>query len=388
MKLLVLLDYYSPGFRAGGPPRTLANMVERLGDRIEFWIFTRNHDFSDLTPYAEVQTNQWNTVGRARVYYCSPEALSLARIRGLIREIAPDAIYLNSFFSMLTSRCLLLRRLGLLPRIPIIIAPRGEFSPKALQLKRLKKSIYRTAVRATQLYRGVVWQASSALEKEDIVRAMGARCTIHVAANIPTQLASLRETGARVPKVPGQASFVFLSRISPKKNLPFALETLQQVIGDVTFDIYGPKETELHWGRCESLIKQLPPNVKANYLGTLQPPEVVDALAGYHFFLFPTLGENFGHVIFEALNGGCPVLVSDQTPWRDLAAKGAGWDLPLDDAMAWKNALQQCVDMDEATYLLHSKAATELARSVSANHETEEQNLALFSRPEFVPTGR
>ena len=34
--MLTLIDYYLPGFNAGGPLRTVANMVDRLGDRLAF----------------------------------------------------------------------------------------------------------------------------------------------------------------------------------------------------------------------------------------------------------------------------------------------------------------------------------------------------------------
>jgi glycosyltransferase involved in cell wall biosynthesis len=44
----------------------------------------------------------------------------------------------------------------------------------------------------------------------------------------------------------------------------------------------------------------------------------------------PTLNENFGHAIVEALGAGCPVLISDQTAWRHLEQSGGGWDVPLD----------------------------------------------------------
>ena len=52
-------------------------------------------------------------------------------------------------------------------------------------------------------------------------------------------------------------------------------------------------------------------------------------MAANDLFFLPTRGENFGHVIAEALSVGTPVLISDQTPWRKLAAVGLGHDLPL-----------------------------------------------------------
>ena len=51
----------------------------------------------------------------------------------------------------------------------------------------------------------------------------------------------------------------------------------------------------------------------------------------YHFFILPTLGENFGHVFIEALAAGCPLIISNRTPWLELEKKGIGWDIPLEN---------------------------------------------------------
>src|ERR1700744_4330388 len=110
MKVFVVLDYYLPGWRAGGPPRTIANLVERASEEIDFWIFTRDHDFGDRAPYTDVERDKWNQVGNAHVFYCSAKRLSLRTLRELLEEVRPDIIYLNSFFSPLTRKCLLLRR--------------------------------------------------------------------------------------------------------------------------------------------------------------------------------------------------------------------------------------------------------------------------------------
>jgi len=44
-------------------------------------------------------------------------------------------------------------------------------------------------------------------------------------------------------------------------------------------------------------------------------------------FVFPTLVENFGHVIAETLSVGCPVSVTANTPWTELIQSGAGKQL-------------------------------------------------------------
>jgi glycosyltransferase involved in cell wall biosynthesis len=114
----------------------------------------------------------------------------------------------------------------------------------------------------------------------------------------------------------------------------------------VQLDIYGTKEDPVYWNECCALMEALPANASASYCGELAPPEVLDTLARYDLFLFPTLGENFGHVILEALLAGCPILISDQSPWRRLEGRFAGLDLPLDRTQEFSKTIDRFVAMD------------------------------------------
>ena len=94
-------------------------------------------------------------------------------------------------------------------------------------------------------------------------------------------------------------------------------------------------------------------------------------LAAYHLFLLPTRGENFGHVILEALSAGCPVLISDQTPWRGLESSGIGWALPLTEPERFRAVLNQCIAMDESKFIHRSRQATRYAAAWAQNQEQE-----------------
>jgi glycosyltransferase involved in cell wall biosynthesis len=91
------------------------------------------------------------------------------------------------------------------------------------------------------------------------------------------------------------------------------------------------------------------------------------------------LGENFGHVILEALGAGCPVVISDQTPWSHLQEKGVGWTLPLDDLSGWRQALQSCVDMENAAFTEMSERARRFAREFVELPGTREEYIDLFT---------
>lgn len=186
LKILTSVGYYLPGYKAGGPIRTLANMVDRLGDEFWFKIVTADRDFKDTKPYPGIKVDGWNRGGKAEAYYMSPKRRSLRDFKRLFCSTKYDVLYLNSFFSPdFTIKPLLLRRLRLIPDRPLVIAPRGEFSPGALGLKSLKKRVYILVAKAFGLYRSALWQASSEHEEADIRHWFGSEIRVVIAPDLP-----------------------------------------------------------------------------------------------------------------------------------------------------------------------------------------------------------
>lgn len=330
-KILVLLPVYLPGFKAGGPLQSVANIVENLGNEFDFWIITSDRDLGDSAAYPNIALERWHRVGAASVIYL-PKGYGSRALAELIRGTSHDQIYLNSFFSFNFSILpLLLMKLGVIPRVRTVLAPRGEFSRGALAIKPIKKKLFITASKLSGLHEGVTWQASSDYERADIKRVLGVgEQRIRIASN-------LSRVCIRVDthRPSNRVRIAFISRISPKKNLSFALEALARVRSEAEFFIYGPIEDLKYWAQCQAQMKSLPANIKVSYEGVLEPSTVVDTVGRFDLFFLPTKGENFGHVISESLSAGTPVLISDQTPWRHLKATGVGADLPLADVSAF-----------------------------------------------------
>ena len=218
-----------------------------------------------------------------------PRERGLRAIIRILNETPHDTLYLNSFFDpVFTLRPLLARRLGLVSRSRCALAPRGEFSEGALALKRRKKEAYLLAAQASGLYRNLTWQASSKNEMADIRRVQGAVAQdIRVAANLPRRDIDVAATRHR-PRAEGEPlRLCFLSRISPKKNLDFALRVLCRVHVPVKLDIYGPLEDKQYWSECKALMPKLPCNVLAEYCGECDHFSVPTTLANYDLFFFP-----------------------------------------------------------------------------------------------------
>lgn len=384
-RILVITAYYLPGYKAGGPLRTIVNMVNLLSDEFEFWIVAHDRDLGDASPFCNVRPNEWQRVGKAMVHYLSPEMSTLKNLAKLISTTPHDLLYLNSFFDLFSSiRPLLARRLGLLPDKPVVLAPRGEFSAGALRLKHVKKNLYIKSAKLLGLHNNVFWQASSDFEGQDISRIVGpGQEHIHIAMDLPCLTDGMINADPEDNDTTAGNPFlrvVFLSRISAKKNLDYALRSLKKTKCKIKFDIYGPVEDEGYWHQCQEVVKDLPDNVAVTYCGSVSPDHVKSVFAKYDLFFFPTHGENYGHVIAESLSVGTPVLLSDQTPWRNLASDGMGWDLPLDDMDKFTDAIDEFAMLPA----FYRQSTRELIRSKAnkrlSDPDTVEANRILFRK--------
>ncbi|MFC6491793.1 glycosyltransferase family 4 protein [Ancylobacter dichloromethanicus] len=362
--ILVAVGHYLPGFRAGGALRSIANLVDHLADEFDFRILTSDRDLGEDRAYAGVVTERWVPVGPALVHYTPPGKQGAGAIVRAIRDLPHDLLYLNSAFSpRFAILPLAARRLGLVPRRPTVLAPRGEFAGGALAIKAFKKRGYLAAARLGGLFGDVRWQASSPFEAEDIRAVIGARAGVATASDLTARLAD--RPPAHAPRAPGAPLRVlFLGRISPMKNLDFALRALARVRSAVAFDIYGPPEDEAYRLQCLQAAAVVPAHVSVRWQGPVRQEEVDALMARYDLFFLPSRGENFGHVIAESLAAGTPVLISDTTPWRGLAAAGVGDDLPLSDPAAFAARIEAlAAEPAEAALARRARAAAHVRQA-------------------------
>lgn len=347
--ILTFVGHYLPGYKFGGPLRTIANIVHHLGQEFDFRIVTRDRDLRDDKAYEGILVDQWQVVGKAQVYYVSPARTTLNNISGLIKNTPHDLLYLNSFFDpMLTFKPLLARFLRKIPPRPVILAPRGEFSASALKLKKLKKRIYLAFIKTFNLHKNMVWHASNAQECRDIkIQPFLQASSIQIALDLftPWQQSEL-ELSYDWMNI-SALRVIFLSRITPMKHLDYALKRLMDVDVkvNIVFDIYGPLEDVDYWQKCQILIRNLPPHVKVNYCGSVRHEDVITIFSRYDLFFLPTLGENYGHVIAEALAAGTPVLISNKTGWTGLHEEELGWDLALEKKGEFVRCIEYCASL-------------------------------------------
>lgn len=377
MKVLTCIKIFLPGFKGGGPIPALKNMADHLKGEVAFKFISLNHDVGE-EPYKNIVSNQWNQLDGLDIFYINEKKNAFRDMYNLIKNEDYDILYLNSyfdpFFTILPLFLFTIFRKGK----KVITAPRGEFSPGALSIKSIKKKIYITIFKALMLHKRVIWHASFEQDKNHIIEQMGKEVKIHIAADLPQKFLDYKLISLRPNKIEGEIFIIFVSRISRKKNLDYALKILKNIKGDVKLDIFGPKEDISYWKACKNIIDTVPENINVEYKGELLPNEVVDMFSRYHLFFFPTKGENFGYVILESLMGGCPVILSDQTPWKDFEPKGIGADIPLEDEEYFQTKLQDFVNMNNDDFQSYSRNAFEYAKEYCNNKKSITQSRDLF----------
>ena len=182
------------------------------------------------------------------------------------------------------------------------------------------------------LYKNITFHASTDYEKNLIVKNLQVKSSnVRVAINMANVDGNVlvNDNNNHFINNINSVKIVFLSRISKDKNIGYTFDIMQHLKLNVIFDIYGPIEDEYIWNDCRQKIMHLPSNIIVNYKGVVQKCDVKHILSQYDLMFLPTFAENYGHVIVECLLVGTPVLISDNTPWRNLELDGLGWDINL-----------------------------------------------------------
>ena len=346
-KILVFNGYYIPAKNYGGPTLSLQRIIETCSDEYEFYVIASNHDLNDTNIFPNIRAD-WNDVGLAKVLYIDYKKLNinLIYIKNIINQIKPDIVMgcgiVVPFFKWPLSY--ICRK----KNIPLLLSPRGEICEKAFHMKYLKKIIISYIARFIKVYKDIYFHVTSNEEIIGLTKYYNIeKNKIYFAPNIPRIMKAEERI---ISKKRGELKVVFISRIQPKKNLLTAIKAIKSVEGNIIFDIYGPIESKDYWTLClEEINKSNKNNI--NYCGILDSENVLKTIKNYHCFLFPTLSENYGHAIVEALGASCPIIISrNTTPGDDCEEAGAGYICETYNINEYINALNKIKMMDQIEY--------------------------------------
>lgn len=383
MRVLVFMGSYLPGMGSAGVTVSISNMVKELNPDVEFYIITADRDHGDVEPYNNVLLEQWTKFGDANVFYSARYSKELKYFKDIINKSKFDAYYVNGFYNYTTNfRLLWLYLTKQIPQKPLIVAPRGIFSLGKYDNKQVSRWCYRKMFCVLGLVKKIIWHATADFERQHILNLFPkVGDNIYIIPNITN--IDMQDRIVTLAKVKGKANVMFISRISEKKNIKQIIKALSMVRGEIQMNFYGMigGESDLaYWNECKVLIESLPSNVHCTYHGEVSHDQVKRLFMNHHLFFFPTFGENYGHVIAESLACGCPVLLSDMTPWNMLREYGGGWNYGVYETDKYANALQQIVDMNQEDWRTMSNNALRIAKDNIETNKVRQSYREFFSK--------
>jgi len=374
-KILLFIDWYLPGFKAGGPITSCANLVGHLSNHYDFYIVTRNTDYCETEPYEFIRSDVWNNQkDGSSVYYVSDTNLNFSFFKKLVKSTEFDVMYVNGIYSKYFSiyPLLISKSMGK----HVLVSARGMLASSAIGVKFYKKRLFLFLASLLKLYRGIEFHATNEKEKQDIYNLVGKNAKVKIAPNL--HKVNLNCPTSSTEKVKGVISLISIARISPEKNLYQLLEILMKQTANITLDIYGTLYDLKYWHECQVLISKMPNNIKISYRGTIHPNSIEETIKKYHFLTLLSFGENFGHVVLESFMAARPVIISDQTPWKNLNEKVLGWDLDLKRNDEINNAIGEAAQMDQKDFDKYVESSIKFAKSIIEDETIVKQSVDLF----------
>ena len=198
-----------------------------------------------------------------------------------------------------------------------IVAPRGTLAPWSRSQKRAKKAVAWRLLQRRDLRSADLLHATSASEAEDLL-SLNLGLPVVVLPN-----------GIRVPPSPAPSSgarptALFLSRFHPKKGLHNLVEAWATVRPTGwRLRLVGPDQ-DGHRAEIESLVSRRR-LADVEILGPAFGERKAKLWRDASLFVLPTLGENFGMAIGEALAHGVPVITTTAAPWGEIRDRRCGW---------------------------------------------------------------
>lgn len=215
-------------------------------------------------------------------------------------------------------------------RVPYLVELMGMYEPYGLALKPWRKRVARRWFQDAVLREANCLHVNSRSEGEQI-RELGFRNPLAIIP-VGVDIDAIKREWPGVcpvsaPQISDQRYVLFLSRIQEKKGIETLLRSwadLRHQLDDHLLVIAGTGEPD-YVRHCRELANTLGLAGKCVWLGGVSEPEKVWIYAHASLFVLPSVSENYGNAVAEALACGTPVLTTTATPWGEIETQGCGW---------------------------------------------------------------
>ena len=221
-------------------------------------------------------------------------------------------------------------------KIKVLISPHGLFEPERLEMQSRKKVIARLLFENSNFKNSACLVACSEQEALNL-EALNFDLPLVILPNGIEEGFLLKETSLKerayfrkkknIPE--DKKVLLFISRIHPLKGLVLLLEVLSNMKYQFQrtnwlLVIAGIDENN-HQEELNNLVKDYGLEEIVQFVGPVFGEEKILMFDVASTFILPSMNENFGIVIIEALARGIPVITTKNTPWVDLEDFNCGW---------------------------------------------------------------
>jgi glycosyltransferase involved in cell wall biosynthesis len=373
--IFIITEYFYPFSLAGGPIRSIENILNNFKSGSKICILTSSSDYNNepLSSWYVVNNIIDDDVTGHKIAYVSKYFKGLFFLFYSISKI--DIVYINGLFKP---------SLNLVPIIKsnkLIVAPRGMLQAPLLKQKWFQKKLYLSVLKFIFFFKNVKWHATTQQEASEIKNVFGDKSDIKVISNIPVTPCIESKNSVKESR---SLSLVYYGLIVENKGLLTLIQILKTLNLPISLDIYGSIKDQSYWKECLQEINNNQSPATFNYFGHTNPSESQSILAKYDAFVSLTKGENFGHSIYEALSVGTPVIITNKTPWVfEGSSNPPGWIINYDNQGIDSDSLKQTIinlyHMDNDAYALSSKAAHAYAVDFYTSHDFKKEYTDLFN---------
>lgn len=304
----------------------------------------------------------------------------------------PDILH---FHGVWTPGNLQVAKYGLKHNIPYVINPRGDTEIARINYNKIKKIKKRIA---WYLYgKNIVDNAACIIttseQERDSIRTLGSKAPVAI---IPNGI----ELDA-FPKVVehrhGEKKILlFLSRINPIKGIEFLIDAWallpDKIRNEWELHIAGNSDPKNYILSLKEKVQSLELHKSIKFIGSLTGEAKMRKYQDSNLFILPTLNENFGNVVAEAMMCECPVITTKNAPWSCLVEDKCGWWIDLNVDNLVKTLKESMSLSDEERHILGKRSRQCIINRYSA-HSVAIKTYRLYNwvlgkcdKPEFVFT--
>lgn len=335
MRVCLVSSSFYPAIFYGGPISSTWDLSKKLGEKnIEVYVSTTNADGNKRIKDIDTKEHIKQAENVFVRYYHEQliNIFSFSFLFGIFSDIKKsDVVYIQYLFHYTVLFSLLF---SVFLGKKIILCPRGSFSSFTLSNKRSWLKRLWLFLFVSPLKNKIIWQASSYLEKEDILFYFpkvdvkiipdGIDVDSFSNSNKMDKKELLKKYTNKDFKNVSDVVFS-MGRLHKIKRFDILINAFELYLDEnknAKLLIAGADDGVRN--ALENQIKELKLEDSVFMIGLVNFSQKKELLSNCSFFSLSSDFESFGIVVSEALSCGVPVVVSDKTSWNNIERNNCG----------------------------------------------------------------